>query len=105
AKPKSAVVTIEIVFGGVIFKSIKSSDIPDFKESNFRVGDHEFKLGYLLNHDEYKGGEGAYCADGRVVALNSNMDSAKRFKAFKGIDFFYLLSSEYFDKTLNDERD
>jgi hypothetical protein len=101
----SKVVYITINFNGKKYTTIKSDDIPSFEESEFAIDDHKFKISYLLNHTEYKSGDGAYCADGRVVCFNSQMEPNKRFKAFKGINFFYLLSASYFDENLNDERD
>lgn len=105
AKPESKPITIDIIFGGEIFKTIRSNEIPSFQEDSFEIGGHSFELSYLLNHEDYQSGEGAYCADGRVVSFNSQMDAKKKFKAFKGIDFFYLLSADYFNENLNDERD
>jgi hypothetical protein len=104
-KQTNNVVSISVHFDGEKYKTIKSEDIPNFKETEFSIDDHVFKVSYLLNHSEYISGDGAYCAGGRVVCLNSQMDSSKRFKAFKNINFFYLLSSTYFDNNLNDERD
>lgn len=99
------VVTIVINFNGNVVGEIKSSEIPSFSEDGFNIGGHDFKISYLLNHVDYQSGEGAYCADGRVVSFNSQMEPNKKFKAFKEVDFFYLLSSSYFDNNLNDERD
>ena len=99
------VVKITINFNGQLFTTIRSDDIPDFRESEFNISDHTFKISYLLNDPDYTSGDGAYCAGGRVVSFNSQMESIKRFKAFKGVNFFYLLSAKYFDENLNDERD
>lgn len=105
AKADRNPVVIDIVFGGSIFRTIKSNEIPSFQVDSFEINGSIFEVSYLLNHTDYKSGDGAYCADGRVVGFNSQMDANKKFKAFKGVDFFYLLSSEYFNKNLNDERD
>jgi len=99
------VVSIVVNFDGINYATIKSNEIPDFTEQNFNIGDHTFKISYLLNDSDYKSDDGAYCADGRLVCFNSQLETNKRFKAFKGINFFYLLSSSYFDENLNDERD
>lgn len=99
------IVTITVKFNGNIFENIRSEDIPDFQDCEFSIGEHIFMVSYLLNHSIYKSGDGAYCADGRVVCFNSQLESKKRFKAFKGVNFFYLLSAPYFDENLNDERD
>lgn len=98
-------VSIVVKFDGEKYATIKSDDIPNFTEDDFTIGDHIFKISYLLNDPEYRSGDGAYCADGRVVCFNSQLESNKRFKAFKGVNFFYLLSGSYFDENLNDERD
>lgn len=99
------VITIRIKFDNADFASLKSDDIPWFEESEFSIDDQTFKLSYLLNTPGFNTGDGAYCAGGRVVCFNSQMDGNKRFKAFKGVNFFYLLSAQYFDSNLNNERD
>lgn len=101
----SPAIEIKIIFNGIEFDIIHSDDIPDFYDDTFQLDEHVFHISYLLNHNDYQSGDGAYCADGRVVSFNSQMEAKKQFKAFKGVDFFYLLSSTYFDRHLNDERD
>lgn len=98
--PKKSI-SIIVKYDNEEYETIKSDDIPEFKECEFEAGNHLFKISYLLNNAEYMSGDGAYCAGGRVVCFNSQMEQSKRFNAFKGIHFFYLLSSEYFDSNLN----
>ena len=76
-------IEINLIFNEIEFGTIHSDDIPDFYDDTFQLDEHIFHISYLLNHKDYQSGDGAYCADGRVVSFNSQMEAKKQFKAFK----------------------
>jgi len=84
---------------------IKSDNIPSFTNKKFKIDKHKFNLDYILNDNTIKITDGYYCAGGRVVIKNSNLDSNKKLKLFKDIKIVYLLSSDYLDSNVNDTRD
>jgi anti-sigma regulatory factor (Ser/Thr protein kinase) len=98
-------VLIKIFQNGTYLYTIDSTDIPKFIEDSFKVGQHDFKIDYVLNDGNIKNYDGFYCASGRVVVKNSELDSKIKLKAFKDVKIFYLISSEYLNQTATDERD
>lgn len=84
--------------------TIDSSKTPILKEKMFKTKSHEFKIRYIIDSDEITNYDGFYCANNRVVLKNSEMDSKIKLKAFKGVKILFLLSSEYLDNNVNDER-
>lgn len=84
--------------------SIDSSRIPPFETDEFNVKNHKFKIKYILNSDEVTKNDGFYCANNRVVIKNSELDSKIKLRAFKDVNVLFLLSGEYFDNNVNDER-
>ncbi len=85
--------------------SVDSKDIPSFKTDTFKVGKHSFNIDYVIDDEKIKDYDGYYCAGDRVVLKNSEMDSKVKLKAFKDVNIFYLISSEYFNHTVTNERD
>jgi len=85
--------------------TINSKDIPEFIEDSFKVGKHDFNIDYVLNDENIKNYDGFYCAGDRVVIKNSELDSKIKLKAFKDVKIFYIISSEYFNQNVTDERD
>lgn len=98
-------VKINIFFNDIQEYSIESSDIPDFEMEEFTVESYIFKLSYIINSENINNHDGYYCADNRVVIKNSQLETKKRFNCFHGVNILFLLSSEYFDQNVNDERD
>ena len=98
-------VKINIFFNDIQEYSIESSDIPDFEMEEFTVESYIFKLSYIINSGNINNHDGYYCANNRVVIKNSQLEPKKRFNCFYGVNILFLLSSEYFDQNVNDERD
>ncbi len=84
--------------------SIDSSKIPTFSIDEFNIKNHKFIIRYIINHNEITKNDGFYCANNRVVLKNSELDSKIKLKAFRDVNILFLLSSEYLDKNVNDER-
>lgn len=104
-KEESQKIEFEIFYNKEAGSKFTSNEIPNFETDSFNINDHQFNISYLLNDTLYKRIDGVYCADNRVVTANSTLDQKAQFKAFSGINFFYMISSEYLDENLNDERD
>lgn len=85
--------------------TINSRDIPKFIHDSFKVGKHDFNIDYVLNDENINNYDGFYCAGDRVIIKNSELDSKIKLKAFKDVKIFYLISSEYFNQNVTDERD
>lgn len=98
-------VSIKVFFNNTLNSTLNSDETPEFVEDQFKVHGHQFNISYLLNHDAYKKVDGVYCAGNRVVTSNSNLEQKIQFKGFNGIHFFYLITSDYLEENLNDERD
>jgi len=98
-------VKINVFFNDIQEYCIESSDIPDFEMEKFTVESYIFKLSYIINSENINNHDGYYCADNRVVIKNSQLEPKKRFNCFHGVNILFLLSSEYFDQNVNDERD
>jgi len=86
-----------------LFK-IKSTENPVFQEKIFNVGIHEFCLSYTLDQQINKY-DGYYCAGGRVVIKNSQLDAKKKWRKLTGFNISFLLTSDYFTHHVNDVRD
>lgn len=84
---------------------INSNDIPVFETATFDIGDHKFDLSYIFNDNNFTTSDGFYCAANRVVSRNSQLDARTKLKSFNLVNILFLLSSEYFDQNVNDERD
>jgi len=98
-------VKINVFFDDIQEYCIENSDIPNFEMEEFTVESHVFKLSYIINSENITNHDGYYCADNRVVIKNSQLEQKKRFNCFHGVNILFLLSSEYFDQNVNDERD
>jgi len=88
-------INIETYENNELKNKISSEDIPKFKDKDFKVGKHKFKIHYTL--DNIQNNEGYYCAGSRVVKKNSELSSDKKLKIFQIIDIVYLISSRYLD--------
>lgn len=88
--------------GKQLFK-VESTENPVFKDKIFNIGVHEFNLSYTLNPhmDKY---DGYYCAGGRVVIMNSQLDAKKKWRKLTGFNISFLLTSDYFTHKVNDVR-
>jgi len=84
---------------------IKNSEIPTFEKLEFILNGHVFLLEYVFNSNDIRANNGYYCAGGRVVIKNSDLDTKRKLKAFENINILYLLSSTYFDNNVNNSRD
>lgn len=102
---KNINIKIAVFFDDIEEYVINSDEIPCFKTESFKIGEHDFNLSYLLNDSNIQFYDGFYCADNRVVAKNSQLESKIKFKFFHGVNILFLLSSKYFDCNVNDERD
>lgn len=100
-KDEKKIIKISIYENETIHSIIENDEIPNFKDKKFNIGNHFFKLSYLIHSNS----DGYYCAGNRVVIKNSELDSKKRLKFFKNLNILYLLSSEYLDNNVNDTRD
>jgi len=100
-KDEKRSIKVSICKNEKIYSIVESDDIPEFKDKNFMIGEHQFKLSYILDFNA----DGYYCAGNRVVIKNSELESNKKFKFFRDINILYLLSSAYFDHNTNDTRD
>lgn len=98
-------VKIKIYFNDDLKYIVNSEENPCFKEDFFEVKNHKFNFLYLINDNNVKSYDGFYCAGNRVVLKNSQLDYRRKFKSFYGIKILFLLSSDYLDKNVNDERD
>ncbi|OHD84296.1 MAG: hypothetical protein A3D90_03160 [Sulfuricurvum sp. RIFCSPHIGHO2_02_FULL_43_9] len=98
-------ITINIFENEKIQKTIKSVQIPKFETVIFKIHTHEFILDYVFNDETIKHYDGFYCAGGRAVIRNSNLEAKKKFNFFKNIHILFLLSSNYFDNNVNGTRD
>ena len=97
-------INIKIFFSDDEEIVVTNTNIPNFKVDSFKVKEQEFTLHYLLNSETIKASnDGFYCAANRVVSKNSELRSSK-FNSFYGVKLLFLLSSDYFDSTVNDER-
>ncbi len=81
---------------------VNSKEMARFDKTDFTVGDHKFELSYIIDSDIT---DGFYCANNRVVLKDSLLEADVRFKFFNCVNVCFILSSEYFDKNVNDERD
>lgn len=102
-KNENKSVKITVFFNGTETHQIDSSEIPIFDSVTFDIENHEFNLSYILNDPNIDSNDGFYCAANRVVLRNKELDI--NFKSFNGVNILFLLSSEYFDQNVNDERD
>ncbi|CAA6804127.1 MAG: ATPase family protein [uncultured Sulfurovum sp.] len=100
-KDENRLIKISICENEKVYSIVESDDIPDFKDKDFMIGEHEFKLSYILDFNA----DGYYCAGNRVVIKNSELESNKKFRFFKDVNILYLLSSPYLDSSANDTRD
>lgn len=100
-KDENRSIKISICENEKVYSIVESDDIPDFKDKIFMIGEHEFKLSYILDFNA----DGYYCAGNRVVIKNSELESNKKFRFFKDVNILYLLSSPYLDSSANDTRD
>ena len=98
-------VKITIFENGVEHFVVSSREIPSFQTKIFKIHRYEFTLSYVFQSQYIKKYDGFYCAGGRVVIKNSELDSKKKLKNFYGMNILYLLSSSYLDENVNDERD
>jgi len=88
-------IDISIFQNAKLMHEVSGNDIPQFKDKNFTVDKHDFKIYYAL--DGVQNNEGYYCAGGRVVKKNSELSSDKKLRIFQVIDIVYLVSSSYLD--------
>ncbi len=100
-KDENKLIKISICENEKVHSIVESDDIPDFKDKDFMIGKHDFKLSYIFDFNA----DGYYCAGNRVVIKNSELESNKKFRFFKDIKILYLLSSKYLDISANDTRD
>jgi len=100
-KDENRLIKISICENEKVHSIVESDDIPDFKDKEFRIGEHDFKLSYIFDFNA----DGYYCAGNRVVIKNSELESNKKFRFFKDVNILYLLSSPYLDSSANDTRD
>jgi hypothetical protein len=100
-KDENKSIKISLCENEKIYSIVESDDIPDFKDKDFMIGEHDFKLSYIFDFNA----DGYYCAGNRVVIKNSELESNKKFRFFKDIKILYLLSSKYLDSSANDTRD
>jgi len=84
---------------------INSKNIPKLNSEDFKIKEHLFNIKYVLNNDKIKYYDGFYCANNRVVLKNSELDNNIKINAFKDVNILFLISSEYLDSNVNDERD
>jgi hypothetical protein len=101
---ENKIVTIKVFFNNIEEYSIESREIPNFELDDFIVKEHKFTLHYIINYENINNYDGYYCADNRVVIKNSQLEPKKRFNCFHGVNILFLLSSNYFDQNVNDER-
>jgi len=101
---KKQIVTISLKANDENIFVIKSSDIPKFETSTFQIDNHGFTINYVLDAYNNQKNNGFYCADNRVVFKN-NKDNKTRLKSFGNVNIIFLLSSDYFDNTVNETRD
>ena len=87
------------------FVEINSKDIPKLSSEDFKINEHIFNIKYVLNNEKIKYYDGFYCANNRVVLKNSDLDNSIKVNAFKDVNILFLISSEYLDSNVNDERD
>jgi len=104
-KDKQISIDIEIYENDNFIFEIKSDDIPKFKHKEFKISKHTFSIDYILNDESIEMYNGFYCAGGRVVTKNSDLDIKKKFKFLNGVNILFLLSSEYFNNNVNETRD
>jgi len=100
-KDENRLIKISICENEKVHSIVESDDIPDFKDKDFMIGEHDFKLSYIFDFNA----DGYYCAGNRVVIKNSELESNKKFRFFKDVNILYLLSSPYLDSSANDTRD
>lgn len=104
-KNDNKIIKITIIFNEADERIINSSDVPNFNIDSFILRNNTFNLSYIINDKNISTYEGFYCASNRVVLKNSQLDNKVKFKSFHGVNILFLLSSEYFDNHVNDERD
>ena len=101
---KGVEISISISENNIEKETTSSSDIPKFLNKKFKINTHEFNIYYTLNDIEQQ--EGYYCAGGRVVKKNSELNSEKKLKIFKNLKIAYLIHSTYLDdNVVPDTRD
>ncbi|MBX9866224.1 MAG: ATP-binding protein [Burkholderiales bacterium] len=88
----------------LLFKIMKSEN-PIFEDKEFTIRGHGFTLAYLFENNLVTKNNGYYCAGGRVVIKNSELDQKKKWRGVKGVNLSFLLISSYFDERVNDARD
>ena len=102
-KIEDRLIEIGIYNNDIKIETIKSTDIPHFRIKQFKIKNYDFKISYIFG-DSKLGSECFYAANHRIVIKNSNLDNQQKFNLVRGIDLFFILESEYFDKNVNDER-
>jgi len=101
---KGVEISISISENNIEKETTSSSDIPKFLNKKFKINTHEFNIYYTLDDIEQQ--EGYYCAGGRVVKKNSELNSEKKLKIFKNLKIAYLIHSTYLDdNVVPDTRD
>ena len=97
-------ISIGIYENNIEKEKTSSNNIPKFSDKTFKIKTHEFIIYYALDNIEQQ--EGYYCAGGRVVKKNSELNSDKKLKIFKNLKIAYLIHSTYLDdNVLADTRD
>jgi len=97
-------ISISIYENNIEKEKTSSNNIPKFSDKTFKIKTHEFTIYYALDNIEQQ--EGYYCAGGRVVKKNSELNSDKKLKIFKNLKIAYLIHSTYLDdNVLADTRD
>jgi hypothetical protein len=81
---------------------ISSLEIPKFSTKKFEIENYSFRIDYSFQSNNFKA---YYCAGNRVVKENKELYYQKRLFGFDNEKIVFLLSSEYFDENVNDERD
>lgn len=104
-KDNNKIVEIEIYENDIFKVKILNSDTVAFKEKLFTLRTHNFTLSYIFQSDNINIYDGFYCAGGRVVIKNSDLESQKKFKSLKSINILYLLEGKYLDDNVNESRD
>lgn len=97
------VVNFKILFKNDTVCSFSSSDIPNFYSKEFMIEKNMFKISYLYNDKTYTN-NGYYCANGRVVVSNGELDKDRRLDLPKDIKIFFVLESDFLNNNVNDER-
>jgi hypothetical protein len=94
-------ITISLKLEDTVEK-ILSSQIPKFITEKFKIKNHLFNINYSFESESFKA---YYCAGNRVVKENRQLYYEKKLHGFDNEKLIFLLSSKYFDETVNDNRD